>query len=750
MNHANRLPIGSRTFCLCTASRTLLASAAMSLSFFGIANADVASVRAAVADVKVVPQDAQFVTQPVKTMAVPPLFGEAEAKAKAELKPVQDIVQFASHDVPNRMAKEPERPAALRSAPLIPTDRIFTDVSPDGTIWVRGIDYKASFNADGATFIPFLGSDAPRNEPVKFQLQSATVNGRPLAFDADAKPMLLDSQVHFARGPFTEVYELSPASIEQLFILDESLGGGDLQLIMAVETELDRDETADHLTFTNDRGGVTYTRAIVKDAANRLVAAPTKRLGDRIQIVVPASFLATATYPVTVDPVISTFSVANSTVGHLNPDVAYDASLHRYIVTWEIPFSAADGDIWAQLHDANGALISSSGEFIDFTSNNWRRPRVAHNRVSIQFMVVAQVGTAPGSQIWGRARVAGGNLMGDQFHIGNGMNADIGGDPYWVGPSYYLVVWEFVPAPGIDHDIFARRVAPDNTLGDLILLDTTGGLNRFPSISKSCGAPPFSSQRWTVVWQRQFNPIDQDIYGAQIAWNGVVVHPAFIVNASGSNEERPTVTSLLDESSNRRYLVAYEQGLGEERIIHGRVFEGTTMIAQGNLSQLSEGGTLTNYIEPHADSDGTRFAVTYARLWAGIDYDIYLSTFCVANGKITRIEGHRNLALSGSAERLPRIVAKHSGGEESSSYLVAWTDHSPDTGGIEAGTYDNMPCCPADISPAVGDSVVNVSDLLALLAAWGPCAGCAADLNGDGQVNVSDLLALLSAWGQCS
>ena len=55
--------------------------------------------------------------------------------------------------------------------------------------------------------------------------------------------------------------------------------------------------------------------------------------------------------------------------------------------------------------------------------------------------------------------------------------------------------------------------------------------------------------------------------------------------------------------------------------------------------------------------------------------------------------------------------------------------------------------CPADSN---GDSMVNVNDLLNLLAAWGPCpAPCAADTNDDGQVNVTDLLALLAAWGTC-
>ena len=54
--------------------------------------------------------------------------------------------------------------------------------------------------------------------------------------------------------------------------------------------------------------------------------------------------------------------------------------------------------------------------------------------------------------------------------------------------------------------------------------------------------------------------------------------------------------------------------------------------------------------------------------------------------------------------------------------------------------------CAADTN---GDGLINVTDLLALLAAWGPNPGHVADINGDGQVNVTDLLALLAAWGAC-
>jgi len=57
------------------------------------------------------------------------------------------------------------------------------------------------------------------------------------------------------------------------------------------------------------------------------------------------------------------------------------------------------------------------------------------------------------------------------------------------------------------------------------------------------------------------------------------------------------------------------------------------------------------------------------------------------------------------------------------------------------------PLCVADLD---GDGAVGITDLLDLLAAWGPCADCPADLTGDDVVNVFDLLELLSTWGPCA
>ncbi|MHC4415914.1 MAG: hypothetical protein ACYS0G_11580 [Planctomycetota bacterium] len=54
--------------------------------------------------------------------------------------------------------------------------------------------------------------------------------------------------------------------------------------------------------------------------------------------------------------------------------------------------------------------------------------------------------------------------------------------------------------------------------------------------------------------------------------------------------------------------------------------------------------------------------------------------------------------------------------------------------------------CPWDLD---GDDSVGISDLLALLAAWGTNPGGPPDFNGDGTVGISDLLELLANWGQC-
>lgn len=51
------------------------------------------------------------------------------------------------------------------------------------------------------------------------------------------------------------------------------------------------------------------------------------------------------------------------------------------------------------------------------------------------------------------------------------------------------------------------------------------------------------------------------------------------------------------------------------------------------------------------------------------------------------------------------------------------------------------PPVPGDVD---GDGLVDLQDLLLVLAAWGPCAGCPTDLDGSGEVDFADLLPVLA------
>ncbi|MCI0362910.1 MAG: hypothetical protein L0Y44_00270 [Phycisphaerales bacterium] len=70
-----------------------------------------------------------------------------------------------------------------------------------------------------------------------------------------------------------------------------------------------------------------------------------------------------------------------------------------------------------------------------------------------------------------------------------------------------------------------------------------------------------------------------------------------------------------------------------------------------------------------------------------------------------------------------------------------------------------LPTCNADISPLGGDGVVNISDLLTVIATWAqngnpngprPQGDVAPLPNGDCLVNIQDLLGVIGGWGTCA
>jgi hypothetical protein len=82
----------------------------------------------------------------------------------------------------------------------------------------------------------------------------------------------------------------------------------------------------------------------------------------------------------------------------------------------------------------------------------------------------------------------------------------------------------------------------------------------------------------------------------------------------------------------------------------------------------------------------------------------------------------------------------------SNNIAVVGAPGDDDNGHFSGSAYIFRFDCEEDVNY---DNIVNVEDLLILIADWGSTDGGLTDINGDGIVNIEDLLMLVSGWGPC-
>src|SRR5688572_27796613 len=177
-------------------------------------------------------------------------------------------------------------PAPLAVASQPPATVLF-DQPGDGRIWALGTTYKASFGADGFTYVPFLGSAAPRNYPVQFTLRAVRVGGHDLPLAADAAVSRTGARVTFDRGAVREIYELAPDQVEQVFTVDGGRAGG-VEVELEITSDLVEDATRAGLQFGNELGRVEYGTAWLVQGA-RKTEIPSALSGRTLRLHVPAA-----------------------------------------------------------------------------------------------------------------------------------------------------------------------------------------------------------------------------------------------------------------------------------------------------------------------------------------------------------------------------------------------------------------------------------------------------------------------------
>jgi len=600
-----------------------------------------------------------------------------------------------------RTAKVPSD-AAATPVSVIDFTRVHFDEPGDGNTWVRGRTYKASFDGESATYIPFLGSRAPHNFPVRVHLVEATAGGSPITIEPggisrDGNSITID------HGAIREVWHMGLDSAEQTFEIEARPAvKGPLALRIAIDTELTIRHDGDGFALDGSHGGVRIGRATAIDADGRRLDLAMRLEGVELAIDVPADFAEGARYPLVVDPVYSSYALENQANACLIGDISNSGAAFYWGAVYDFEYSATDRDIYTvDVYD--GIPLAGSGGWVDSTSVFWAAPTIAYNALHDTYLTVAVVsppGAVPPS-IWCRARQAGTAVQYAQRQVsvslGEGcVDARVGGDPALAGPTYFLVAWARRYSH-LDSDIHARLVEWNGTpsASGTIFLENSGAFDDRPSVSRTNGLPPYATQEWNVVWQRYTASGTGDIPGAQIHWDGSITTPPFTIDASSDLDLYPCASSPLDGASGPRpWLVTFHRDYGDDDI-YAKLYAGSTLLSQVNVSVLEGADLYQDQIFAHVDSNGKRFVIIYGESYQfdQQDYDQYIASIRYADGYLQLDEGHALVDSSPRSSYGGRVACGNSIANPGFDfYGIVWPHFSggPPTDWF-VGTYRELP-----------------------------------------------------------
>ena len=627
--------------------------------------------------------------------------------------PTPTPVASALQSAPRKPAPEQVRSAiaGVQHPPVL-----FDEPLGDGVHWANGECFKASFAPAEWSYIARPDATAEQLEPITFRLAHARVAGQELTDGTHAAIRREGWRVRMQHGAVVEAIDVSPRHVEQTFHFAKLPQRGELVLDIAVASGMAGSEDTDGLRFRGRWADVTYSRAIAIDADGDRVAASTRLVDGRIEIRVPAEFVATASLPLVVDPIVAGGVVATSTTDVGNPDITWVPQGGYVFVAYQRLFAAGQWDCYvASLNYNFGPLPGGGVAPVDITTNSWTRPRIAHVRANGVSMVVCQqrVGTNP---IKVSGRILNNNLSfaTTQFDVAaasvDSLVPDIGGDPYPNSNSgYFTVVWEHAYSAS-DHDIHARQVTASGVLRGTgpTIVQGNAAYQSNPSISKSDGfgqnSNEWASQRHAIVWQEQGIVGGWDIHGSLMSWDGVVQlvgsSSTFPIEASSASTVLPNVSSptLEDASGTRRFLCVYERAGINAGDIEATAFTSAgAILARANIVALDDNPSRLAWPQnfPSVDTDGYRFAVAYQENWnaSPTDLDVRVTTISVGPGELLTVD-MTPTAVSSAPEFAPQVASLTSAGFRLANWYGVVNDR--DAGGafyIEGDRYESAISC---------------------------------------------------------
>lgn len=547
-------------------------------------------------------------------------------------------------------------PGGERSFPA--PDRLLFDVDVHGSQWVLGRTYKASLGATGFTYVPFLGSDAPRNEPVGFRLAGAEVGDEVLDLGGAPRARRDGSVLSLDRGPVEVRYHCAMDAVEQVFVLDPRTFDGDVRLRIEVTSRSTMQPHEGGLRFTGDRGWTDYGAAVAIAPDGR--RSPVEILPGEtgFDLVVPGAFARTVEGPLVIDPLISTGTVSLFLFGHiLSVDVGADEDV-GFVAAVERQFSLTDSDVY--LYEVGSATAAGTLQAtIDFTTTTWREPSVAGREVNEEFLVVATAGEGTARRVFGREVSANDWSPELPFRISPDIESyspDVGADNvnFIFANNIWMVVWESALSSG-DTNIYMQRVGTSGPFGNLTGIAVSSAAERMPCISENAGprGTP-NTQRFVVAYATNetlggtINTVELTNTGG-FTGGGVVV-PALL---PASLDVTASAAEVLP-GGERPYLLAYGTRalIGDGRFVRVAVAAGSSVLGTALVAELSDEDLTDRHTSPAAAVSEDRWFVAYETAdSAAAQRDLWLATGDISAGHFGLALRREPLANVGMTER---------------------------------------------------------------------------------------------------
>lgn len=461
------------------------------------------------------------------------------------------------------------RPATspIVAGPLAP------DGTPSGT-WASGTNYKVRFDG-GMTFHPHVGADLP-HQPFAWRTVSVRCGDTECLPEGLAPALRHDALcAEYDFGPVRERYEVRGEGLAQSFVLTRRPAAGDLVITGVVHTPLLlAARPAAHAPLTlhlaDGRAVIEYGVAVAIDADGTTTPMTTAVLGDRIELRLPAAALASATFPLVVDPLIANTLLRQGApideVDVLHESLSSPALQARLWVAESRTIAANDRD--TRVYRYSSAFGGAGFEvFREISGWDTTHPRLAPAPAANRVVVVMSLDTSADRVIWVHRH----DVADTSLSTSGDLVPRTGNESHW------------------RPDVGGRR----------------GGGSRVLIVFQREGVDPFAETATSEVRATVFDAANPAA--------PFVVAPFPLRPAANRDQERPVVDQV---AASNDWLVAFQEHNGnvvnDDWDIEVLSVTGTGLVGTTPLSTEDAGDITRHKVGPQLAGSNGRYLLTYA------------------------------------------------------------------------------------------------------------------------------------------